>query len=182
MDYDGPAGELAGQMADAANDVLTERGSFGYYPVERLGSSPGSMGSFVGVDLGLPIVTLEFATHHDIETLDQLEAIHASIQAAATWVRDHGTPLPAGVDLEEALGELEDAAENPDGYTSWRGATSSGSLSVLADGIGGGLMERPVWVMAGPRDNSREALHVAEHVRLACSRRPRSARCRRCAS
>ncbi|MFG0328284.1 MAG: DUF2817 domain-containing protein [Phycisphaerales bacterium] len=48
VDYDGPAQSIAERMA-AACDL----------PVRRLGGRPGSLGSWVGEDLGVPIVTLE---------------------------------------------------------------------------------------------------------------------------
>ena len=48
VDYDGPALELAKQMAQAAN-----------LPVRKLGAMPGSLGSFVGETLGIPIITFE---------------------------------------------------------------------------------------------------------------------------
>ncbi|MEM9351920.1 MAG: DUF2817 domain-containing protein [Planctomycetota bacterium] len=48
VDYDGPAAGLAEAMA--AECPL---------PVKKLGSRPGSLGSFVGVTLGKPIITFE---------------------------------------------------------------------------------------------------------------------------
>jgi protein MpaA len=48
VDYDGPAEELA-----AAMGLWTD------LPVKRLGSRPGSLGSYVGETKGVPIVTLE---------------------------------------------------------------------------------------------------------------------------
>jgi protein MpaA len=48
IDYDGPAADLARSMA-AAGDLS----------VRKLGARPGSLGSFVGLELGLPIVTVE---------------------------------------------------------------------------------------------------------------------------
>ena len=48
IDYDGPALELAEQMAQAAN-----------LPVRKLGAMPGSLGSFAGETLGIPIITFE---------------------------------------------------------------------------------------------------------------------------
>ena len=48
VDYDGPALELAEQMAQAAN-----------LPVRKLGALPGSLGSFAGETLGIPIITFE---------------------------------------------------------------------------------------------------------------------------
>lgn len=48
VDYDGPAADLAASMAAA-----------GGLPVRKLGAKPGSLGSYVGLELGLPIVTVE---------------------------------------------------------------------------------------------------------------------------
>jgi protein MpaA len=48
IDYDGPAGGLAAAM-----------GAWTDLPVKRLGSRPGSLGSYAGVTRGIPIITLE---------------------------------------------------------------------------------------------------------------------------
>lgn len=48
VDYDGPAQDLAARMAQ-----LT------HLPVKRLGTRPGSMGAFLGEEIGLPTITLE---------------------------------------------------------------------------------------------------------------------------
>lgn len=48
IDYDGPGLSLAKAMADKCD-----------LPVKKLGGRPGSFGSFVGVTLGKPIITLE---------------------------------------------------------------------------------------------------------------------------
>jgi protein MpaA len=48
LDYDGPAEELAKAMGAKCK-----------LPVKKLGSRPGSLGSFVGVTLGKPIITME---------------------------------------------------------------------------------------------------------------------------
>ena len=48
IDYDGPAAALARAMARA-----------GALPVRKLGARPGSLGSWAGVDLGIPVITLE---------------------------------------------------------------------------------------------------------------------------
>ena len=48
IDYDGPATELAQELSDLS-DIR----------IHRLGSRSGSLGSFVGKDLQLPIITLE---------------------------------------------------------------------------------------------------------------------------
>jgi len=48
IDYDGPAAELARIMADSTG-----------LPVRKLGGRPGSLGSWAGLDCGIPIITLE---------------------------------------------------------------------------------------------------------------------------
>jgi protein MpaA len=48
VDYDGPAAALAAEMSAACE-----------LPVSKLGSRPGSLGSFVGLTLQRPIITLE---------------------------------------------------------------------------------------------------------------------------
>lgn len=48
VDYDGPGAHLAAAMAAG-----------GPLPVRKLGSRPGSLGSYAGVSLGIPIITLE---------------------------------------------------------------------------------------------------------------------------
>jgi len=48
IDYDGPAQALAEAMADACD-----------LPVRKLGARPGSLGSWVGLELGIPIITVE---------------------------------------------------------------------------------------------------------------------------
>jgi protein MpaA len=48
IDYDGPAEELARRMAQDCD-----------LPVEKLGAQPGSLGSYAGLTLGIPVVTLE---------------------------------------------------------------------------------------------------------------------------
>jgi hypothetical protein len=58
IDWDGPAEELARAMA--ARSPL---------PAERLGSRPGSFGSWAGEDLGIPIVTVELP--RDADELDR---------------------------------------------------------------------------------------------------------------
>ncbi|NQV27023.1 MAG: DUF2817 domain-containing protein [Rhodopirellula sp.] len=48
VDYDGPAKELAAVMSE-----------FCPLPVKKLGSRPGSLGSYTGVTLGIPTITFE---------------------------------------------------------------------------------------------------------------------------
>ncbi len=48
IDYDGPGEDLAKLMAEHCP-----------MPVKKLGASPGSLGSYAGLELGLPIITFE---------------------------------------------------------------------------------------------------------------------------
>ena len=48
IDYDGPAKGLALAMAEVCD-----------LPVRKLGARPGSLGSYVGLELGIPIITVE---------------------------------------------------------------------------------------------------------------------------
>lgn len=50
IDYDGPGEALAGAMSEAIDGRL---------PAKKLGGRPGSLGSYVGIELGRPIITLE---------------------------------------------------------------------------------------------------------------------------
>jgi protein MpaA len=48
IDYDGPAEALANHIAQYCN-----------LPVKKVGAKPGSLGSYAGVTLGIPIITFE---------------------------------------------------------------------------------------------------------------------------
>ncbi|MBW1939433.1 MAG: hypothetical protein JRI67_11870, partial [Deltaproteobacteria bacterium] len=48
IDYDGPARMLADHM-----------GQYCALPVKKLGAKPGSLGSYAGITLGIPIITFE---------------------------------------------------------------------------------------------------------------------------
>jgi len=61
IDHDGPALSLARAMAATCS-----------LPVKKLGGRPGSMGSWVGIDLGIPIVTVEFPRAADLVSEDEL--------------------------------------------------------------------------------------------------------------
>ncbi len=50
IDYDGPGYGLASRMAQYCN-----------LPIKKLGAKPGSLGSYAGVTLGIPIVTFELS-------------------------------------------------------------------------------------------------------------------------
>jgi protein MpaA len=48
IDYDGPAKALAHRMAECCG-----------LPMEKLGAEPGSLGSYAGLTLGIPVITVE---------------------------------------------------------------------------------------------------------------------------
>lgn len=54
IDYDGEGEALSLAMADAIDPAHR-------LPVKKLGAYPGSLGSFAGEDLGIPIITVEFS-------------------------------------------------------------------------------------------------------------------------
>ena len=61
IDYDGPAKALAERMARYCD-----------LPVRKVGARPGSLGSFAGETLGIPIVTLELRKNDDELAAQQL--------------------------------------------------------------------------------------------------------------
>jgi protein MpaA len=54
IDYDGPGEVLAGHMAQYCS-----------LPIQKLGARPGSLGSYTGLELGIPIITLELPYRAD---------------------------------------------------------------------------------------------------------------------
>ena len=61
LDYDGPGEDIARHM-----------GRYCSLPVKKLGSRPGSMGSFVGVEQNIPIITMELAKEDSELTVAEL--------------------------------------------------------------------------------------------------------------
>ena len=61
IDYDGPARSLAAAMAERTS-----------LPLKKLGSLPGSLGSFAGVTRRIPIITVEFPRAADQLSADAL--------------------------------------------------------------------------------------------------------------
>jgi len=64
VNFDGPAAEQAEVFAQAARSMDPR-----WHSVAEMGyHTPGSLGSFVGVDRGVPILTIEFARGQDAES------------------------------------------------------------------------------------------------------------------
>lgn len=75
IDYDGPAEALAEHMAQ-----------YCYLPVKKLGSRPGSLGSYAGVDRKIPIITLELPRNAKSMGTSELWARYGrALLAAITW-------------------------------------------------------------------------------------------------
>jgi len=82
IDYDGPAGGLAKQM-----------GAVSGLPVKKLGARPGSLGSYVSLTLGKPIVTVELP--RGAETLDSQALWKRYGSMLVTAVTYSPGPIPA---------------------------------------------------------------------------------------
>lgn len=83
VNFDGPAGYLAERFAEAASLTdprWTVRPEMGY-------ATPGSLGSFVGKDRGVPILTVEFARAHNAELAEM--ALLDGLRAVCAALRDH---------------------------------------------------------------------------------------------
>jgi murein peptide amidase A len=72
VDYDGPGKALAQRMAVQCN-----------LPVRKLGAKPGSLGSYVGNELGIPIITLELARADDRKRVDELWRLYGKVLLVA---------------------------------------------------------------------------------------------------
>lgn len=79
LDYDGPGDDLAESM-----------GRWTALPVKQLGSRPGSLGSYVGLTMGVPIITMELRKGDEKKSDDAL------------W-SEYGQSLLAAVRFPEAL-------------------------------------------------------------------------------
>jgi|GEM_PF-1397399 len=149
FDYDGPALGLATAMADAMPEDVR-------YPTERLGSKPGSFGSYVGVDHQTPIITLEFAPHDYLNFFEQLEALDMAIEAASQWTADN--PLTGSPDSVSAL-----AVEESNFTTTFTGTSAAGhELRIETMGPSDGPS---VLLVSGLGPMSADSLLIGEHLR-----------------
>ncbi len=75
IDYDGPAGELAQRVSETCG-----------LPVKQLGSRPGSLGSWLGVDLAIPTLTVELpASAHGITRAEAWERYGQLLRVAIAY-------------------------------------------------------------------------------------------------
>jgi murein peptide amidase A len=150
LDYDGPAKELAQAMARESG-----------FPAERLGSRPGSMGSWVGLTLAKGIITAEFDAGERRAIEQQLGAFQRGIEEGLVW---SAANLPVSpVDLPAVLTQLSTMAAVP-GYDAFDLGRSANKLPIYADTFGEGP-QRPVLLLSGISDTTPRAQWLVEHVR-----------------
>ena len=75
IDYDGPGYAIAGRMAQYCG-----------LPVKKVGAKPGSLGSYAGLTLGIPIITLELSQSDSGVSSDSLwQRYGKALLAAVTY-------------------------------------------------------------------------------------------------
>ena len=126
------------------------------YPTERLGSKPGSFGSYVGVDHDTPIITLEFTSHDKLDLFEQLDAVDLAIEAAASWTAEN-----AGLSMPDSASAL---AEDETGFSTTLFAQSAGKLPIRMERREG-TNPLSVMLLSGLGPISQDSLLVAEHIR-----------------
>ena len=128
INYDGPAKSLATQCSKASGYVIDQ--DIGFYP--------GSFGSFAGIDLEIPTITLELEKNiYSIKGHDPGLMVQ---EVALDYVRDLGGE---GVPLSEFVVDLD----TDDGYESWVLGATPGGRPLLVERFG--TLGDPVLVVAG---------------------------------
>ena len=89
IDYDGPADDLAGRIAE-----------YSKLPIRKLGTFPGSLGAYAGATLNIPIITIEQPLN--IERLD----------SERLWQR-YGPALVAAVIYPDKINEDTNQSHRP---------------------------------------------------------------------
>jgi protein MpaA len=77
IDYDGPGQRLAQSMGDHCA-----------LPVKKLGARPGSLGSYAGVTLGIPIITVELPANASSLGADELWQRYGKMMLTAISYQD----------------------------------------------------------------------------------------------
>ena len=149
IDYDGKQGK---DLANAISDAMSSKYRF---PIGKFGAKPGSLGSYVGLELGLPMVTIELALDKKIKTSSQLDTMKIGIEKAAQWVSIHGH-VPQEL---FSMSELDKG-----GLEAFSIGTSAGNLPIRVE-LFNHKNEKPILILAGLEDNEKQTLHLAEHLR-----------------
>ncbi len=72
IDYDGPGDALAGFIADHC-----------HLPVRKIGAMPGSLGSYAGEELGIPVITMELPKQAAVLDADALWGLYGNALLAS---------------------------------------------------------------------------------------------------
>jgi protein MpaA len=160
LDHDGEAHELARTMHEAMPAEMA-------FPVETLGSQPGSMGSWVGLERETPIVTLEFAAADALDLFEQFDAAERALSASTRWLRDD-------VENEDDESVVPWPPLDRDRSAPHVGAvptTSGGGLPIRLEStrpvseIEEDEAVRPLVLLGGIGETDLRSLHVTEHLR-----------------
>ena len=149
FDYDGPGGELAQVMSEAMDPDHR-------FDVLDLGAASGSLGSYVGLEMERPIITVEFARFEDFDPFIQLDEMDHSVGAAADWTADN----PSGEVLE--FGDM--TTEDTWSYRSDYPGESAGGIPLRVESIGEPGDERFV-LLSGLDGELKTGPWIAEHIR-----------------
>lgn len=149
INYDGPAEALAEAMSEASGVPIDQ--DIGFYP--------GSFGSYAGIDLQIPTVTLELPA--SLRSSAGHEKWLVIEDVALTWTAERGGD---GVPLDDLV--PAEAAVAEEGYRAWKLGDSAGLRPVVAEWFGppGAGDTPPVLVVAGLEGDLGSAL-VAERLR-----------------
>lgn len=140
MDWNGPADDLAQKMAKDSGIPL----------LPPLGGLPGSLGSWAGDDMGIPIITMELPS--SVGTIGGYDAGLVAVRTALAWA--------AAGSAAGAPWEPEDPVAPS--WVSELLVTSAGGRVVRIDRVGEG--PRTVLVVGG-MDGSDRTTFVAERLR-----------------
>lgn len=153
FDHDGPGEELAQAMSDAMDPAYS-------FPEGKLGASPGSLGSYVGLELGLPIITVEFARAEHTDPLIQLAQMDYAFDAAGLWTMEN--PGPTDIDFDAM------PHENDWNYHAWFTGESAAGIPLRAESMGesqGGQSDDNYILLSGLGGDGYLGPWIAEHIR-----------------
>ena len=151
LDHDGPAEDLVEMMHQAAI-------GHSYFDLYRLGSRSGSLGSYVGLTLNTPIITVEMDDGTKLEPINQFYAIEEATEAAAIWVGAQQGAVEADI-----LGQLiEEQSPNP--YRQLHAGEAASGAALRVD-LWGDVSGEHDLILGGFEGASRLSDHIAEHLR-----------------
>ena len=149
FDPDGPGEELAAAMSNAMDSEYR-------FPPNPLGAASGSMGSYVGLDMGKPIITVEFAGSLSMDPLIQLNQMDLAVDAAGLWTAQNGET--------QVVSFNEMNTEDDWSYRSRYAGTSAGGLPLRLESAGTSS-ENSFVLLSGFDGSSLLGAWIAEHIR-----------------